>query len=233
MVTPAATAASRASVTGRPSLLAPSPEMSITRRVATKPQLEQQAGAEVDGAADRGPARQRTQGILDRLGEGVGAGLVLDHPPAHHLVLAPCVGPGDVGQRDTAMVAAAHRLDEQRVPQRVQVALDLHAQPLLADAAGAVHRQYQRHIDLGARLAFDCVRPARPVSAPASARSRPSADRSPLRSPSAAARVSCTASQSATASVIYTKRHAGPEPAQCLQRHADRRHPTRGLPRLD
>jgi hypothetical protein len=40
------------------------------------------------------------------------------------------------------------------MPDRVQIALDLHRQALFADAAGAVHRQYQRDIHLGARGAF-------------------------------------------------------------------------------
>lgn len=49
------------------------------------------------------------------------------------------------------MGAAAHRLDELGMAQRVDIAPELQIEPLLADAAGAVDRQHQCDVDRDAR----------------------------------------------------------------------------------
>ena len=92
MPTPARTASSRAWLTERPRLFEPSPEMSITRRVASIRIVEQQRHRGIDRARDRGAAaEQRARRRRDLVGERIGRGRVGNLRPRHgdHLQRRP------------------------------------------------------------------------------------------------------------------------------------------------
>ena len=150
MPTPAAIASSRASVTGRPRLLEPSPETSMTRRPPRNGLLRKQRHRMVDGAADRGAAaEQLARRALDRGGEGGGRFLVADQRPADHLHLQRRTGPLHHGDRDRLVRPGADGLQHPGMPERRHVSALLQLEADLIDAAGGIDREHELQVDRG------------------------------------------------------------------------------------
>ncbi len=82
-----------------------------------------------------------------RVGEGEGAGGILDHRPVEQDALVVVAGPFDIGKRDPAEHAAPDRVDHARVAQGRDVAFTLQARLDRIDAARDVDREHQLEVD--------------------------------------------------------------------------------------
>ena len=148
MVTPCASASSRASVTSRPALLVPSPETSMVRRLASERRAGELRHREIDAAADRGAIGEGARRFDDLGGEILCRRLVVDDGPVDDDLLRADARPFDEGHRDLAERAGADRLDDARIDDGRGIAVALQLEFRGVDAARYVGRQHQKKIDL-------------------------------------------------------------------------------------
>jgi hypothetical protein len=148
---PAATASSRARVTGRPRLLEPSPDTSMTRRLARNGDWKQRCRV-IDGAADRGAAtEQLARRTLDRSGKRGGGFLLADARPPHHLNLQRRPRPLHHGHGNGTVRSGANGLQHARVAKRGDIAALLQLEADLIDAARCIDCKHELQVDCGLR----------------------------------------------------------------------------------
>ncbi len=143
MTMPFAIAASRVVVTGIPILLGPSPEMSMTLRVAVEGGCIQKLGAEGERTGNRGAAKAPERARLDLVGECLGALGIVDDLPGNDGIVADGACPFEIGQRNPAGHARTHRIDEVGVAQRLDIAGALQGEFLFVHRVRDVDRQHQ------------------------------------------------------------------------------------------
>src|SRR6266849_2231150 len=125
IVTPAAIAWSRASVTARPALLVPSPEISMILLSASA------------GAAEKRSIAKSIAALIEvrPRNERGAASLVAHHRPVDDDVLVGRPRPFDKGHRDPVVPAADNRAQHARIGDRRGIPLALQVEFSLVDAA--------------------------------------------------------------------------------------------------
>ena len=126
MVMPAASTSSRICVTGGPMLLTPSPDTSMTWRMAAIARRVEQRLGELQRAVDRGARCAPIGRARDLARDRVGELRAVDQPPRHQDGLVVQAGPFEIGDRDLAVRAGAQRGEEfargQRRPHSLRAA---------------------------------------------------------------------------------------------------------------
>ena len=128
-------------------LLMPSPETSMTLRVASPPPARYQRHGEIDRAADRGPIGERARRLGQRAAEGGSGFGTVDQRPADHLLLMVGARPLDQRHQNGVVLAAGDGGQHFGAGKGLGIAPALQLEALAADAdrarppAPAPHRR--------------------------------------------------------------------------------------------
>ena len=152
MTMPLASAASRAPVTGAPLLLAPSPEISMTRRSPWFGFSSNSGTAKLIAPGDRGARRPADRRLQDFVGDRVRRFRTVDHPPGNDDLLVVRRRPFEIGHRNLAGRAGFQRLQEFLRVDGLRIALALHGEFVEVHRVGNIHGENQLDIDRRLRL---------------------------------------------------------------------------------